>query len=68
MRRAAQILGRLEQGAVHLFKRGIDRQDHEGQVGVDDADIDRGVGVQDRQRLGDDAGPEQELVQQALVG
>jgi hypothetical protein len=40
-RRAAEILGRLDQSLVHLFQRRIERQDHERQVGIDDADIDR---------------------------
>ena len=37
-RRAAEILRRLEQRLVHLLQRRIERQDHERQVGIDDAD------------------------------
>ncbi len=41
----------LDQRLVELFERRVERQHHERQVGVDDADEDRRVGVEDRQRL-----------------
>ena len=59
-RRAAEIGGGFEQRAVDALQRGVKRQHHERQVGIDDADVDGGVGVEDRQRLVDDAEPEQE--------
>ena len=40
-RRAAEVLGGLEQRVVHLLQRGIERQHHERQIGIDDADKDR---------------------------
>ena len=33
--------GRLDQRMVHLLQRRIERQHHERQVGIDDADEDR---------------------------
>ena len=42
--RAAEIGGGLQQRLVHLFERGVERQHHERQIGIDHADIDRGVG------------------------
>jgi hypothetical protein len=40
-RRAAEVLRRLDQRIVHLLQCRIERQDHERQVGIDDADEDR---------------------------
>ena len=56
----------LDQRVVHLVEGGEDRQRHERQVGIDDADIDRRVRVEDRQRMVDDVQPQQELVEQPL--
>jgi hypothetical protein len=64
---AAEIARGLDQRFIHLLERRIDRQHHEGQVGIDDADIDRGVGRQDLERRVDDTEPEQELVEQPLL-
>ena len=50
-RPAAEIGRRLEQRRIELLERGVERQHHERQVGIDDADIDREVGVEERQRL-----------------
>ena len=36
------------------LERRVERQDHERQVGVDEADQHRRLGVQDLQRLGDE--------------
>ena len=65
-RRAAEILGGLDQRIVHLLQRRIERQHHEGQIGIDDADEDRRSGVEDDQRLVDDVQREQQLVEQPL--
>ena len=46
---AAQINRGLNQGIIHLFEGRIDRQDHEGEIGVDNADIDREIGIHDHQ-------------------
>ncbi|MNP09327.1 hypothetical protein D3C76_1014290 [compost metagenome] len=51
-----------------LHQVGVERQDHERQVRVDDADVHREVGVEDGQRLVDDADGHQEAVEQAVVG
>src|SRR3546814_5847367 len=51
----AKVGRRLQQAEVHLLKVGVERQHHEGQVGIHDADVDRGVGVEDGQRLVDHA-------------
>ena len=50
----AEVLRRLDQRRVEPLERGVERQHHEGQIGVDDADIDRRRGVEDRQRLRDE--------------
>ena len=42
--RAAEIGRGFEQRFVELFQRRVERQHHERQIGIDDADIDRGVG------------------------
>ena len=63
-RRAAEILRGLDQRIVHLLQRRIERQHHEGQIGIDDADEDRRVGVHDDQRLVDDVQRQQQLVEQ----
>ena len=39
------LLQPQEAKSSSFSKRGVDRQDHEGKVGIDDADIDGGVGV-----------------------
>ena len=52
----------LEQALVELHEVGVERQDHERQVGVDDAEIDGEGRLQHHQRLVDDPGPEQEVV------
>src|SRR3546814_6425844 len=62
----AKVGRRLQQAEVHLLKVGVERQHHEGQVGIHDADVDRGVGVEDGQRLVDHAEIEEGEVQQAL--
>ena len=64
--RRAEIQRRLEQRVVHLLQRRVERQHHEGQIGVDDADIDRRLGVEDVEGLGDQAEAHERLVQQAL--
>ena len=66
-RRAAEVGGGLEQRMVEPLERRVERQHHERQVRIDDADIDRPVGVEDGERLVDHAEPEQELVEQALL-
>ncbi len=59
-RRRAEIGRRLEQTAVEPLERGVERQHHERQVGIDDADIDGEVGVQDDERVVDEAEPRQQ--------
>ena len=65
--RAAEIGGGFEQRVVHALERGVDRQHHERQVGVDDADEDREVGREPDRRRVDDAEREQRLVEQAVA-
>src|SRR3546814_16606237 len=41
----AKVGRRLQQADAHLLKVGVERQHHEGPVGIPDADEDCGVGV-----------------------
>ena len=66
-RPGAEIGRRLEQAPVELLQRGVERQHHERQVGIDDAEMDRPFGAEDRAGIGDEAGPAQELVQDAVL-
>ncbi len=66
--RATEIRGGFEQRLVHLLEARIKRQHHERQIGIDDADEDRGIGCKPCQRLPtNDAECEQKVVQQALA-
>ena len=65
--RAAEIGGGFEQGVVHLLEGGVERQHHEGQIGIDDADEDRGIGREPGHGLLDDAERQQYVVQQAIA-
>ena len=47
-RPGAEIVRGLEQRVVVLLEVGVQRQDHERQVGIDDADVDREAGVHHR--------------------
>ena len=58
--RRAEILRRLDQRRIDFFEARIERQDHERQIGIDDADVDRRRRVHDLQRLVDDAELHQE--------
>jgi hypothetical protein len=49
-RRRAEVGGRFEQAAVHPLERSVDGQDHERQVGIDQADDDTRIGVGDLKR------------------
>jgi hypothetical protein len=66
-RAAAEVFCGFEQGQVHLLQIGVQRHDHERQVAVDDAQIGGEIGLQHDDRLIDDAQPEQEVVEQAVV-
>ena len=44
LREAPRSLGCLQQRRVHFGERRIERQDHERQIGIDDAEIHRAVG------------------------
>ena len=46
-RRAVEVLARLDQRRVHAVERRVDRQDHEGQVAVDEPADHRPGGVQE---------------------
>ena len=50
-----------------LDQVGVERQHHERQVGVYDADIDRQVGIEDLQRFVDHPDAQQDAVEQAVV-
>ena len=47
---APRSLGRLQQRRLHLGQRRVERQDHERQVGIDDAEIHRAVGGEPHHR------------------
>ena len=65
--RTAEIGRRFQQRLVHLLQRGVERQHHERQIGIDDADIDRGVGREPGHRRVDDVQPQQHVVEQAVA-
>ena len=64
---AAEIDRRFEQRQIVLLEIRIQRQDHERQVRVHDADVHREVRLQHHDRLVDDAERHQHLVDQAVV-
>ena len=64
--RAAEVGGGFEQRLVQLFEAGVDRQHHERQVRIDDADVDRGVGGEPHRRRVDQAERHKRLIQQAF--
>jgi hypothetical protein len=49
-RRCAEILGGLNQALILPVQDRVQRQDHEGQVGVDEPQQDGGLGVEDLDR------------------
>ena len=57
----AQVRRRFEQGGIQPLQRGVERQHHERQVAVDQAEQHRAIVIEQRQRLVDDrpvlAGP-----------
>ena len=57
----------IHQRVVDPRQRGINGQHHKRQIGVNNADIDRQVGMQDLQRLVDDPQPQQEVIQHAVA-
>jgi glutamate 5-kinase len=64
----AEIGRGLEQAVVELLQGGVERQHHEGQVGVDNAEMHRPFGAEDRAGVRREAAPAQELFDQAVVG
>ncbi len=66
-RRGAEIGGGLLQRRLHLRQRRIERQDHERQIGIDDAEIHRAVGRQPHHRRRDQMQRQQDLVEQAVM-
>ncbi len=66
-RRRAEIACGFQQRGIHPGERRIERQDHERQIGIDDADIHRGVGREPHHRRRDQMQREQNLVQQAVM-
>src|SRR5882762_8449542 len=64
-RGAAQIGGRFEQGMIEFLERGEQRQDHEGQIGIDDSEVYRETRAHDLQRMVDYSQPQQSGVEQA---
>ena len=66
-RRAAEIGRGFEQGRIDLLQRRVERQHHERQVRIDEADIDRRVGREPRDRRVDDAERHQHAVEQTVV-
>ena len=62
----AQVGGRVLQVRVELLQVGVQRQDHERQVGIDDAQIDREVVIDQLQRLIDQSQPQQGSVDDAM--
>ncbi|MNF32942.1 hypothetical protein D3C84_137440 [compost metagenome] len=63
----AEVGGGLQQAGVVLDQVGVQRQHHERQVGVDDADVHGEVGVEDLQRCLDQAEALQQGIEQAVV-
>ncbi len=51
---------------IHFHQRGVERQNHEGNVAIHHADHERKLGEHHAQRCVDDADPHQELVDQAV--
>lgn len=66
-RACAEIQRGFHQRVINTRQRRIDRQHHKRQIGIDNPDIHRKVGVQDRQRLVDDPKPQQEVIQYAVI-
>ena len=64
---AAEIGRGFEQRLVHLLQRRVERQHHEREIRIDDADIDRVVGREPRDRRVDDAQRDQRLIEQPVV-
>jgi hypothetical protein len=66
-RPCAQIRRRLEQRRVVLLEVRVQRQDHERQIRIHDADIHREVGLHQHQWTVDDAEVQQHVVDDAVV-
>ena len=54
-RPAAEIGRGLEQRRIELLQRGVERQHHERQIGIDEPDLTEKSVVEERQRLVDEA-------------
>ena len=50
-----------------FYQIGVERKNHEGHVGVDDADIDRKTAVQHLNRFVQYPGPDQQVVEIAVI-
>src|SRR2546427_104572 len=61
------IGGRFQQGRVELFQRGEQRQHHEGQIGVDDAEVHGEAGAHDAQWVTDQSEVQQRRVEKAGI-
>jgi hypothetical protein len=64
---ASQVGGGFEEGVVEFLQRGEQRQDHEGQVRIDDAEVDRQARTHDLEGLVDQAEVQQNGIEQAVV-
>ncbi len=62
----SQVRRGFEQRAVQLLERGVEGEDHERQLAIDEADHHRRLGVQDLQGMVEQAGAQEDQVDQPL--
>ena len=62
-----EVIGGLDRARIDPLQRGVDRQHHERQVGIDETELHGTFGIEKRDRCGGHVQPHQGLVEKAVV-